>query len=342
LKYSVLAKAPTRIDLAGGTIDLWPIHQMLEKRATVNIGLSLHAEVEISSTPSDSFHLESVDQKLKVVGNFEEVVQNSKLVILSLMLKAVWKKEWGGLKITTRATSPAGAGLGGSSCLAVATAGAMLRMRKLVAKLPELEENALVELCKDVESNIIKVPAGCQDYWGAARGGVNIITFPPGQTLVQTLTGKLLHKLNENLIVCYSGQSRASGINNWAIFKKFIDGEKEMVAGLNKIGALAEESAEYAREENMEKLLKASGEEWQTRIKLFPQIETDHTKKLSKIANYAGATLGRVCGAGGGGVMVFFAPPAKLSHIKTQLSEAGGQVMDAKLCEGGLRVSHHG
>ena len=90
--FKITAVAPTRVDLAGGTIDLWPIHNLLERKATVNVAVSLEATVEVSPSSDGQFHFESVDQNLSDAGSYAEIVHSKKLSLFSLLLSAFWNK----------------------------------------------------------------------------------------------------------------------------------------------------------------------------------------------------------------------------------------------------------
>jgi D-glycero-alpha-D-manno-heptose-7-phosphate kinase len=334
----VSARAPTRIDLAGGTLDLWPIHQVLDHKATVNVGVTLEAQVDVVSADDDRFRFVSQDQGQSFTGTYQMACQTRELPLIGLLLAALWHERLPALTITTAAKSPAGAGLGGSSCLGIALAAALWRARQVVEDVPTLGEHDLVRVVRDVESRLIHSPAGIQDYWGAVRGRVNVLRFPPGTVDVQTLAPAAVHGLSEELTLCFSGKSRQSAINNWEIFKRVFDGDRQLLRTFNEIGALAEQCAEAVRDGDLPRLLSLSQKEWQLRTRLWPNIETDETKRLDKAACAAGARFSRVCGAGGGGVMAVFAPPGRREAVRAALTEHGGLVLNATVAACGLTV----
>src|SRR6185312_8863017 len=120
-----------------------------------------------------------------VSGSYETVVKTDRLPLIGKLLGALWRPELPPLKVTTAAKSPAGAGLGGSSCLGVTIAGALWHARQTLDRVPALSEDDLVRTVQDVEANLIKAPTGVQDYWGGMRGRVNILRFPCGKTTVE-------------------------------------------------------------------------------------------------------------------------------------------------------------
>ncbi len=335
----VRAKTPTRIDLAGGTLDLWPIHHLLDHKATINVGVTLDAQVEITESTDAHFHFSSQDQGIVFSGTFAAACLTRELPLIGLLLKAFWTESLPKLTITTSAKSPAGAGLGGSSCLGVAVAGALWKARQQVEGAKDLTEEELIRTVQDVEARLIHAPTGVQDYWGGMRGRVNILTFPFGRVNVETLAPSRLKGLTDELLLCYSGKSRASAINNWEIFKRLFDGDKALLATFNDIGSTAEQCALAVQEGDLGKALFLSQKEWALRLKLWPNIETVETKRLDVAAKAAGARFTRVCGAGGGGVMAVFAPKASREAVAQAMTAAGGVILPAEVAESGLTIS---
>lgn len=338
----VRATAPTRVDLAGGTLDLWPIHHLLDLKATVNIGVTLDAQVEVRTRDDRLYRFLSQDQFLEVQGDRASVIANAALPLIGLLLGAIWPEEAPGLTITTQAKSPAGAGLGGSSCLGIALASALYKARQLWEKnqgrtvAPALSDDSMVRLVQDAEARLIRTPTGCQDYWGGLRGRVNVITFPFGRVDVETLPSQTVRGLGDQLILCYSGKSRASAINNWEIFKRLFDGDRALLTVFQEIGAVAHDCAREIQKGHLKKALQLSEQEWKLRTRLWPTIETEETRRLDLAARVSGADFSRVCGAGGGGVMAIFVSPDRKSAVAAALAAAGGQVLNAGVAEQGL------
>jgi D-glycero-alpha-D-manno-heptose-7-phosphate kinase len=330
--------APTRVDLAGGTLDIRPLSYVLDHCATVNVGISLRARVECV-TSDGLYDIYSVDQNQRLHGSYQEIVRGNRLPLVAELLRVLWHEEWPPLRCEFRAESPAGAGLGGSSSLAIAFAASLLRLRRLLFGEPELDEPALVRLVGDVEARLIHCPTGCQDYWGAVRGGLNLIHFPPGDPLVESFRFDELDYLRQRLIVCYSGRSRASGQNNWQIFKSVFDGDRRLLAQLNAIGLLAEQMVDAVHQRQWQTVLELSLEEWRKRCELWPAIESQETQRIAAACQKAGAWFSRVCGAGGGGVMVIFAEPDRYQTVQTAATEAGGQILPAECTNIGLELT---
>ena len=336
----ITVTSPTRVDLAGGTIDLWPINQVLDFKATVNVGIACEATVEITESGSDQFEFISEDLGKDFKGPFGEACVNTELPLFGLSLQAFWDQPDRGLCIKSHAKSPAGAGLGGSSCLTVTMGAGILRAKEYANSQFQLDEYKLVETAQNIEARLIHSPTGCQDYWGAVRGNVNLITYPFTGPNVETFSAdRVGDQLNERLIACHSGKSRDSAINNWEIYKQIFNGDRDLIAKFNEIGKLAEQCGLALKKGNIEESLQYSEREWKLRCQLWPGIESPETKKLNQIAMQAGANFTRVCGAGGGGVMAILVPPERRSQVCVALQKAGGTILDSEVSNQGLRIT---
>ena len=335
---AILAMSPTRVDLAGGTLDIMPLTHILKSSTTVNFAITLHAQVQVSASPR-GYRLQSHDQGRQLEGDFEAVTRAGQLPWLEKLLAYFWRQDLVPLCIDIKAKSPAGAGLGGSSCLGIAMASALLKAREDIGQPWALDEVKLVQTVQDLETSLIRVPTGCQDYWAGLRGGINVMSFPPGGATIETIRQAQGHTLQDLLILCYSGVSRASGNNNWAIFRRAFDGEVATIDKLNEIGELAAAVALAIKKANWEEVFKTSAEEWRIRSNLWSDIETLETKRIAQAAKQCGAIFSRICGAGGGGVMAIFAEPAQHKKVRQGILEAGGQILDGEVSWLGTQVS---
>jgi D-glycero-alpha-D-manno-heptose-7-phosphate kinase len=335
---SFVGEAPTRVDLAGGTLDLWPIHHLLDNGCTVNFGVTVSARIEIQFSKDAKYLIASEDQKVSQRGTFSELIEKSSLPLITQFLRYFWRAEYQPLEIRVSAKSPAGAGLGGSSCLAVTLAGLLNHVRSRFGYAQLLGEHDLVESARDIEARLIEIPTGVQDYWGALRGGANILQFGPGRPVIETLRNDVPKQLTDDLILVYSGKSRASAGNNWQIFKAFFDGDKRIRKIFQSIAELSGLCAAALRKGEFSELIDASQREWALRTQLWPEIETKETQRISNAAREHGAYFSRICGAGGGGVMAVFTIPERRNAVVKAVSEAGGELLSAEFSKCGLRI----
>lgn len=334
----VVVRCPTRVDLAGGTLDIWPIPHVLGAKATVNVAVSIDAKVKLELLPSQAgstYTIKSWDQGVEIHGSYAEICNSPKLPLSALVIKEAWRADLPAFNLEISAKSPKGAGLGGSSSIAIAMLAAFQRMRNQFEEVGPFDERALVQTAGDIEARLIHTPTGVQDYWAAVRGGINILEFPFGRTNVVTLSAEKSGHLKESMILCYSGVSRQSAINNWEVFKRVFDKDPLTLRNLEQIGILAESCAKAIWDLDLEAALDCSAKEWQLRCEIWPNIETPETKRIDQAAKAHGAAFSRVCGAGGGGVMAVFCDPKSREAVSRSLVAAGGSILNAEVaCEG--------
>ena len=127
----VEATAPTRIDLAGGTLDIWPLYLFHPGSVTVNVAIDRRAWCRVE-TGVTGVRIESKDTLAKAEGrDLDEVLAGGSLALVAYILRALGIET--GVKVVTQSRVPAGSGLGGSSALAVAVAAAASTRRRAAA-----------------------------------------------------------------------------------------------------------------------------------------------------------------------------------------------------------------
>jgi D-glycero-alpha-D-manno-heptose-7-phosphate kinase len=297
---SAEATAPTRVDLAGGTLDLWPLYLFHPAAVTVNAAIDRRAWCRVETGVS-GVRIESKDTLLKAEGkDVASVVAQGKLSLAAHVLQAVGIET--GVRVITQSKVPAGSGLGGSSALGVAIAAAAAR-----AMGRELTPTALCALVRDAEARTIAVPTGTQDYEAAIHGSVIALHLAPGGTRVERLAVDP-GRVEECLLLVNTGEPRFSGINNWQVFKAQIDGEarvREALAEIARLAVAVREALVAARYEDVVDLV---AREWEARKRLAPTVTTPEIDRVVEIARSAGGAA-KVCGAGGGGVVAVWAVP---------------------------------
>src|SRR5437016_4423992 len=217
------SSAPTRVDLAGGTIDIWPLYLFHPGAMTVNFALSLRARVRIETRDDDRIILESRDRGVRVETTIErrgELANDEQIEMVSKMVNFFQPEI--GFHLVAESEAPAGAGISGSSALAIALIGGLNR---LVGN--RYDERKFITIAANIETAVIKVPAGFQDYYPAFYGSASCIHFR-ADGIERELLPVDLDEIERRFVICYTGEPRNSGINNWAVFKRHIDGDPEL------------------------------------------------------------------------------------------------------------------
>ncbi len=326
--------APTRVDLAGGTIDIWPLYLFHQGATTVNFAISLYARCRIEERADERVILESLDRNVQFethLSEIENLVHDRRLELISKLVH--FFKPERGFRLIASAESPAGAGLGGSSALAIAVIGALNRF---VGN--RFDEHKFITIAANVETTVIRVPAGFQDYLAAFHGGANCFHFR-AEGIKREKLDVDADELERRIRICYTGEPRLSGTNNWEIMKKHIDGDTVLF-----------ELFEGIRDSSRRMRAALAANDWREvgetmraahpgRKRLAPNVTTPHMDKLIEKALSNGAEAAKVCGAGGGGCIAFLCAEGQAERVEEALiAEEGVEMLDWKFAPEGLQV----
>ena len=331
---TIVAHAPCRVDLAGGTLDLWPLYLFHPGAVTVNFAVNVLTRCKVTRLTDDKIRLKSMDTKVEEeFRNFEELCSARKFKHPLAAHLARFFAPDGGFEIETNSESPAGAGISGSSALMIATTAALARYTG-----KKLDREQIRIIAQNVEAQLIKVPTGCQDYYPALYGGVSAIHLDP-DGIHHAAVRVAPEELDRRFVLVYTGAPRKSGINNWEVFKAHINGDKKIFHNFERIGEIARAMHHALSMADWKQVAKLLREEWKLRKTNAPRISTPMIEKLVSVALRQGALAAKVCGAGGGGCVVFLTEPENREHISAALRSYGGQVLPAMVARDGLTVS---
>jgi len=328
----IRSSAPTRIDLAGGTLDIWPLHLFFDDPPTLNAAINLYATVELKSRKDKRILIQSKDLNLaQEFSNLESLPEKHPLELILRTVKFYAPKD--GFEIVTGCQAPPGSGIGGSSALNMALHGALNAFTQ-----NRVPKSHLIEIARNIETQVISVPAGWQDYFPALYGGA--LSVRPGFSGVQFARLPLNPgEMTRRFVLCYTGKPRNSGINNWEVTKQTVDGNRKITGCLEKIRKAALEMEQVLLKRRWEDRFAAVfSAEWQARKALAPGISTPQMDRLIRAALRKGALAAKVCGAGGGGCVAFFVKADKKEQVEEELKKQGGQVLDFQFVSRGLKV----
>ncbi|MGA9994373.1 MAG: hypothetical protein WBP93_03110 [Pyrinomonadaceae bacterium] len=328
------SSAPTRVDLAGGTIDIWPLYLFHSGAATVNFAVDLRASCRIETRDDGRIILESRDLKVAFdteLAAIEDLVREQRLELISKLVH--FFKPTTGFHLTANSEAPAGAGLAGSSALNIACIGAL---NALVGN--RYDQHKFITIAANVETTVIRVPAGFQDYYPALHGSTACLHFRPDGIVREAL--EIDEKtLQERIVVCYTGEPRLSGTNNWDIMKRHIDGDSTLFELFDTIRDSALRMRTALIENDWNEVRETMHAAYPNRKRLSPGVTTPHMDMLVEKALESGAQAVKVCGAGGGGCIAFLCAEGRRQELERALDEEEGvQVLNWKLAREGLVV----
>jgi D-glycero-alpha-D-manno-heptose-7-phosphate kinase len=213
------ARTPNRIDLAGGTLDIYPLYLFLDGGYTLNAAIDLYSEISLETLEADHFVFRSQDLDEDLTLSRDELLQGAgddspfRLLVAALR----FYRPAGGLRITSANQAPKGSGLGASSALLMALSGALNHLNRHY-----WEGERLIRHAADLEAWALEIPTGKQDYYAALYGGLQAIHFSSRgiQREPLQLSQAFFEALNAGLVLSFTGQSHFSGTNNWNMMKR--------------------------------------------------------------------------------------------------------------------------
>jgi D-glycero-alpha-D-manno-heptose-7-phosphate kinase len=329
----IIAEAPCRVDMAGGTLDIWPLYLFHPGAVTVNFAINRYTRCTIETLVSPEIRLRSND--LEAAENFGSLAELDRATRPHLPLAAHllrFFRPCTGLVMHTDSEAPAGAGIAGSSALMIAGATALNRLTG-AGHGPE----KIREIAQNIEAQIIRVPTGVQDYYPALCGGVSAIELGPGGVRRVAIPADL-DDFNQRIVLCYTGAPRNSGINNWEVTKAYIDGRSKVQRNFERIAAIASAMRAAVEKADWPEAGRLLREEWSYRRKNAPGISTPGIDRLITLARRAGATGAKVCGAGGGGCVFFLVERGAQERVSRAIAKAGGEILRVQVAARGVTI----
>jgi len=301
-----------------------------EGAQTLNAAISLRARCSIRPRTDRRLVIVSDDTGRRVeAGHWSELRDNRELRLLGRLLHYFQAE---GIEVHTRCDSPFGAGIAGSSALNIAVCGALAAW----SRKPRTDE-ALLQIAMNVEAQAIDVPTGVQDYRPALYGGISAVELGvDGVTRVELPVAP--EELESRLVLAYTNASRNSGINNWEVTKRHIDGDPAVQASFGRIRDIAAAMREALERADWPQVGRHVADEWENRKQLAPGVTTPEIDAMLGAAVEAGAHGGKVCGAGGGGCLFCIGEPKAVPAIRAALERAGARVLDFQIERRGLVI----
>lgn len=331
------SKAPLRIGLAGGGTDVSPYSDQFGG-AILNATISLSAYAAIETLPDNKIIVEALDRdEQQIFDLVNELPIDGTLDLLKGVYNRI-QKDYDpavkGFRLSTFVDAPAGSGLGTSSTLVVAVLGAFKEMLKL-----PLDEYKIAQYAYDIERNDLQLAGGKQDQYAATFGGVNFMEFYAGDKVIVNplrIKPEYLHELENNLVLYFTSTSRESA----AIIK-------EQVKNVNEKNEKSIEAMHHLKEQAKmmkEALLQGKLDEiglildygFKQKRNMAANISNSSIEDVYAAAKAAGATGGKISGAGGGGFMIFYCPGHTRHAVIKTLNTFGGTVRDYSFTKYGL------
>lgn len=315
----------TRVDLAGGTLDLWPLYLLVDSCVTINLAISIrtHASIEERSDQKIDIHIRDLKYQREFLSLTEAL--NSQDESLKLIQKqlAYWKPKKG-FKLVTSSESPVGGGLGGSSSLSISLIKAF---SEWLGQSYDLNES--VTLSSNIEAQVLHKMTGTQDYFPALKPGLNAIHYTPKGAELESLP--LVKEFwNQRLSLVYTGQPHHSGLNNWQVVKAAMEKDKPTLKALTDIRDISYDLYKLIQNEDWGRLPDLFDREFEARVRLSTSFSSPEIERLRKVALNSGAAAVKICGAGGGGCVLVWSEPQRKEQVEAGCREQGFEVLNVE------------
>ncbi len=332
------SKAPLRIGLAGGGTDVSPYSDQFGG-AILNATISLFAYANIEPLTENKIIVEALDRKESEVYDWSTSLPiNGKLDLLKGAYNRI-QKDYGfslpGFRLSTFVDAPAGSGLGTSSTLMVAIIGAFTEMLKL-----PLGDYDVAHYAYQVERKDLLLAGGRQDQYAATFGGVNYMEFYEDDKVIVNplrIKSEYLHELENNLVLYFTATSRESATIITEQVKNVNNKDEKSIEAMHQL----KEQSRRMKEALLKGRLNEFGEILDFGFKqkrlMAANISNSAIEEIYDAAKKAGATGGKISGAGGGGFMIFYCPGNSCYVVKETLLQFGGEVKNYTFTKYGLR-----
>lgn len=322
----IRAKAPLRIGLAGGGTDISPycdiyggsiLNACINMYAYATIEPRDDGKIEFRCEDRKEFAIFDSVEKFKIDGKFDLLKG-----VYNRLVKDYIKKPLS-FTLTTYVDAPAGSGLGSSSTLVVAIVKAFQEWQNL-----PLGEYDLAKLAWSIEREDLKMAGGRQDQYAAAFGGFNFMEFSSNEKVLVNplrIRKEYVNELEFNVLLYYTGTSRLSAKIIESQVENTKKKDEKAIDAMHKLKQQSLDMKEALLTGNLSKMGELLNTGWENKKKMSSSISNPVIDNIYETAIKAGATGGKISGAGGGGFFMFYCPNNSRYRVIEELSKLGGE-----------------
>lgn len=323
-------------------MDISPIHQFVYPRiySTVNLAINIYNNVELKKLDTSKIMIKSVDLDEEIAftdfNSLNAYLKTDEPSPLMLAIKSIYFFKIDGIELKIKSEAPKGSGLGNSSSLLVAIISAL----NLLAE-NKYNDKEILDICQGIETSVLKIPTGGQDYIAALKGGLNKIEYGLHENRIKNLPIDMIEQnLQQFGTLCYVGEPvrYASAVENpnWEILKSVVENKGDTIFHLNKINEVTDDLVAAIKSEDWLSVIKCFGRESEHRTKLVKTVLSDKIVSLLYLIrnNYIDAY--KICGAGGGGCILLISPDKE--KLDSLLKEKEITIIDFQVEKTGLEI----
>ena len=334
----IRSKAPLRLGLAGGGTDVSP-YSDLYGGAILNATINMFAYTTLEPTDDGKMFFESPDRKLREEYDSAECVDTYGFFVLH---KGVYNRivrqfthQPLSFRIASYVDVPPGSGLGTSSTLVVSILGAFVEWLKL-----PLGEYDIARLAYEIERVDLGMSGGKQDQYAATFGGFNFMEFNKENVIVNPLRirNRYADELAHNLVLYYTDTSHVSAEIIEEQQKNVRAKNSQSIEAMHKLKEQAVQMKEALLRGNIDRIGEILDFGWRYKKQMASSITNPRIDGIYNAAKEAGASGGKISGAGGGGFMFFYCPGVTRYAVVEALQRFGGKAKRYEFVNEGLKT----
>ncbi|MFX1339739.1 MAG: hypothetical protein ACFFDK_14095 [Promethearchaeota archaeon] len=332
---AIIAKTPVRIAFGGGGTDVEP-YSSDYGGYVINSTINLYFRCLFTKREDSLINVFSNDKFS--THKFDTIKILKKNYQCSNLFEAVFNltKPNFGMDVYVHGEPPKKAGLGASASVCTCLISGILNLEGKEINLDSIAEQAYF-----VEQNILKNIGGRQDQYAAVYGGFNGLTFLGDSNIIINklkIPYSFKKEIERGLILFYTGLPRTSGNIVQEQVKSYLKNKEESKKFLDKLKEIAYQMKDALLSENFDKFGELLTQDLEIKTKFNPLLTTDYMKQLNNLVLRNGAIGGRVCGAGGGGCMIWLLNPGVKENIKSLLKKQKGKLIEFNFVDNGLEI----
>lgn len=331
------SRAPLRIGLAGGGTDVSPYSDVYGG-AILNATITLYAHASIEPLKENNIIIQALDRhEEQQFESMNELPVDGKLNLLKGVYNRI-QKDFGvpqkGFRLSTYVDAPAGSGLGTSSTLVVAIIGAFVEMLKL-----PLGDYDIAHYAYEIERNDLKLAGGKQDQYAAMFGGVNYMEFYADDKVIVNplrIRQEYLNELENNIVLYFTSDSRESANIIKEQQRNVKENNEKSLEAMHHLKDQARMMKEALLKGKLQEMGEILNYGFEQKRSMAHNISNDKIEAIYSAAKAAGATGGKISGAGGGGFMIFYCPGNTRYKVMDTLNTFGGKIRHYRFSKSGL------
>ncbi len=333
----IRSKAPLRIGLAGGGTDVSPYSDLFGGAIlNATIDLYAYATLEPLNNGKIEFCIDGTDRCLMMDSVQEIPLQQDYELFIGVYNRVV--KQFGLSPLSFRLTSyieaPQGSGLGTSSTIVVSLLGAFVEWLNL-----PLGKYDIAHLAYEIERIDLNLAGGKQDQYAATFGGINFLEFLGNDKVIVNplnLKSKIVNELELNLLLYFTATQRESARIITDQVKNVEQKNTQAIEAMHNLKAQALQMKDHLIRGELAKMGEILRFGWENKKRMAQSISNLTIDEIYEAALNAGASGGKISGAGGGGFMFFFCPGVTKISVAKSIERFGGKVQPFKFTSQGL------